>query len=76
MPYFYGSEETVDLCTSGRDVELATRLNGQPIQKTTVSSGNTVNFVEEMKAIGFVDEALRKNGIEGAAVAPSGYPAV
>jgi polar amino acid transport system substrate-binding protein len=29
-------------------------------------------FVEEMKASGFVAEALRRHGIEGAAVAPSG----
>lgn len=29
-------------------------------------------FVEEMKASGFVSEALRRHGIEGAAVAPAG----
>ena len=32
-------------------------------------------FVEEMKASGFVAEALRRHGIEGAAVAPAGMPA-
>jgi polar amino acid transport system substrate-binding protein len=29
-------------------------------------------FVEEMKADGFVAEALKRHGIEGAAVAPAG----
>lgn len=32
-------------------------------------------FVEEMKASGFVAEALKRHGIEGAAVAPAGKPA-
>ena len=32
------------------------------------------DFVEEMKASGFVAEALRRHGIEGAKVAPSGPP--
>jgi polar amino acid transport system substrate-binding protein len=31
-------------------------------------------FVEEMKASGFVAEALKRHGIEGAAVAPAGQP--
>lgn len=29
-------------------------------------------FIEEMKASGFVAEALKRHGIEGAAVAPPG----
>ena len=31
-------------------------------------------FIEEMKASGFVADALRRHGIEGAAVAPAGTP--
>jgi polar amino acid transport system substrate-binding protein len=31
-------------------------------------------FVEEMKASGFVANALARHGIEGAAVAPPGKP--
>ncbi len=34
------------------------------------------NFVEEMKSNGFVAEALKRHGIEGASVAPAGMPAV
>jgi len=30
------------------------------------------DFIEEMKASGFVAQALRRHGIEGAAVAPAG----
>ena len=30
------------------------------------------SFIEEMKASGFVVEALKRHGIEGAAVAPAG----
>ena len=32
------------------------------------------DFIEEMKASGFVAQALQRNGIQGAAVAPPGYP--
>jgi polar amino acid transport system substrate-binding protein len=32
------------------------------------------DFVEEMKASGFVAEALRRHGIEGASVAPAATP--
>lgn len=39
-----------------------------------INFGNAVlaAFVEDMKASGFVADALRANGIEGAAVAPPG----
>ena len=37
-----------------------------------VVQGYLAEFVEEMKASGFVTSALQRHGIEGAAVAPPG----
>lgn len=47
---------------------------GIPKARSRAALQCVVEFVEEMKAGGFVAEAMRRHGIEGAAVAPAGYP--
>ena len=40
--------------------------------KGDVAAAYLSGFVERMKASGFVEEALRRNGIQGTSVAPAG----
>jgi polar amino acid transport system substrate-binding protein len=44
---------------------------GVPASRGAAAQAALAGFVEEMKASGFVAEALRRHGIQGAAVAPS-----
>ena len=44
---------------------------GLPITRGEVAAAYMVQFVEEMKAAGFVADALSRHGIKGASVAPS-----
>jgi polar amino acid transport system substrate-binding protein len=48
---------------------------GMPVKRSESALAFLSDFIEEMKSNGFVEEALRRHGIEGAAVAPPGYPA-
>lgn len=45
---------------------------GLPRGRGEAAAAALSHFVEEMKAQGFVEEALRRHGIEGASVAPAG----
>jgi polar amino acid transport system substrate-binding protein len=45
---------------------------GLPAGRGPAAVAALADFVEEMKASGFVAEALRRHGIDGAAVAPAG----
>jgi polar amino acid transport system substrate-binding protein len=45
---------------------------GCPRSRGTPAAAELAAFVEEMKASGFVAQALQRHGIEGAAVAPAG----
>jgi polar amino acid transport system substrate-binding protein len=47
---------------------------GLPIKRSKAALAYLTDFIEEMKSNGFVAESLRRHGIEGAAVAPPGYP--
>lgn len=49
---------------------------GLPVKRSKSALAYLSDFIEEMKANGFVEEALRRHGIEGAAVAPPGFPGV
>lgn len=48
---------------------------GCPRSRGDAAAQALARFVEDMKAGGFVGEALRRHGIEGAGVAPPGEPA-
>lgn len=48
---------------------------GLPVRRSKSALACLSDFIEEMKSNGFVEEALRRHGIEGAAVASPGYPA-
>jgi polar amino acid transport system substrate-binding protein len=45
---------------------------GTPTSRGEAAQAALAAFVEEMKASGFVGEALKRHGIQGAAVAPAG----
>jgi polar amino acid transport system substrate-binding protein len=49
---------------------------GLPVKRDAAALTYLSDFVEEMKSTGFVEEALRRHGIQGAVVAPPGYPAI
>lgn len=48
---------------------------GTPKGRSDEALGCLTEFIEEMKAGGFVARAMERHGIKGASVAPPGYPA-
>jgi len=49
---------------------------GLPQSRGEAAAEHLAQFVEAMKASGFVSEAMRRHGIQGASVAPAGAPPV
>jgi hypothetical protein len=55
----------------GRFMEIRQAI-GAPKGRGEEAGAYLLAFIEELKATGFVADALRRHGIEGAAVAPAG----
>jgi polar amino acid transport system substrate-binding protein len=55
----------------GRFMEIRQAI-GAPKGRGEEAGVYLLAFIEELKATGFVAEALKRHGIEGAAVAPAG----